>query len=206
MVTSLTKTGPNYDPSLIDFAKEGMVCVAPVGTTEPAGMTAYANPFIDLGYLSTDGIEEEMDEEKGDVEVWQAGGKIKEWIKSRTFTFGFTMMARSLDTVSVFYGIPKDQIEEIAAGTEPATPAYVEWTDGGAPGLDERFYGLDYITGAGTSHDRILIPRGIFGDRGSITFNRDDTIKLEGKITAQVSAQGWSIKRRSTGLVVPVSP
>lgn len=202
MATSLTKSGPNYNPDLIDFAKEGLVCVAPVGTVEPAGLGAYAEPFIDLGYLSTDGIEEELDEDKGDVEVWQAGGKIKEWIKSRTFTFGFTMMARSIDTVSVFYGIPKDNFtlvpEEVGE-----SPAYYEWTDGGAPALDERFFAIDYITGAGTGHDRILIPRGSFTDRGSITLNRDDTIKLEGKVTAQVSAQGWSIKRRSTGLVLP---
>lgn len=203
MATSLTKTGPNYDPSLIDFAKEGMVCVAPVGTTEPEPFKAYEDPFVDLGYLSTDGIEEEMDEETGDVEVWQAGGKIKQWIKSRTFTFGFTMMTRSIDTVSVFYGIPIDQMKKIEADATPGVPAHTEWTDGGAPGLDERFYAIDYITGAGTSHDQILIPRGIFGDRGSITFNRDDTIKLEGKITAQVNAQGWSIKRRSTGLIIP---
>ena len=206
MATSLTKTGPNYDPDLIDFAKEGAVFAAPVGTTEPLRMAAYDTPFVDLGYLSTDGIEQEMDEEKGDVEVWQAGGKIKEWIKSRTFTFGFTMMARSIDTVSVFYGIPKDQFTLVPAGTDPATPAYYEWTDGGAPALDERFFGIDYITGAGTGHDRILIPRGTFSERGSITLNRDDTIRLEGQITAQVSAQGWSIKRRSSGLVVPTTP
>lgn len=204
MATSLTKTGPNYDPNLIDFAKEGAVFVAPVGTVEPAGLAAYADPFVDLGYLSTDGIEESLDEEKGDVEVWQAGGKIKEWIKSRTFTFGFTMMARSIDTVSVFYGIPKDQFQLVEA--EGDSPAYYEWTDGGAPALDERFFGIDYITGAGTGHDRILIPRGTFSERGSITLNRDDTIRLEGQITAQVSAQGWSIKRRSSGLVVPTTP
>lgn len=203
MVTSLTKAGPNYNPDFIDFAKEGAVFVAPVGTVEPTGLAAYADPFVDLGYLSTDGIEEEMDEEKGDVEVWQAGGKIKEWIKSRTFTFGFTMMARSIDTVSVFYGIPKDQFTLVPAGTNPATPAYYEWTDGGAPALDERFFAIDYITGAGKSHERILIPRGTFSERGSITLNRDDTIKLEGKITAQVNALGYSLKRRATGLVVP---
>lgn len=203
MATSLTKTGPNYDPSLIDFAKEGMVCVAPVGTTEPTGLIAYTDPFVDLGYLSTDGIEESLDEEKGDVEVWQAGGKIKEWIKSRTFTFGFTMMARSIDTVSVFYGIPVGDFTLVPAGVEPESKAYYEWTDGGAPALDERFFAIDYVTGGGTGHDRILIPRGVFSDRGSITLNRDDTIKLEGTITAQVSAQGWSIKRRSTGLVIP---
>lgn len=202
MATSLTKTGPNYNPALIDFAKEGAVFYAPTGTTEPEGLAAYDTLFVDLGYLSTDGIEQEMDEEKGDVEVWQAGGKIKEWIKSRTFTFGFTMMAHSIDTVSVFYGIPKDQFTLVPAGTGPDTPAYYEWTDGGAPALDERFFGIDYVTGGGTSHERILIPRGVFADRGSITLNRDDTIKLEGKITAQVSAQGWSIKRRSVGLAL----
>ena len=200
MATSLTKTGPNYDPDLIDFAKEGAVFVAPTGTVEPTGLAAYDTPFVDLGYLSTDGIEEAMDEEKGDVEVWQAGGKIKEWIKSRTFTFGFTMMARSIDTVSVFYGIPKDEFQLV----EPAEgDAYYEWTDGGSPAMDERFFGLDYITAGGSKHERILVPRGTFSDRGSITLNRDDTIRLEGTITAQVSAQGWSIKRRSTGLVLP---
>lgn len=198
MATSLTKTGPNYDPDLIDFAKEGAVFAAPVGTTEPVRMTAYGAPFVDLGYLSTDGIEEAMDEEKGDVEVWQAGGKVKEWIKSRTFTFGFTMMARSLSTLSVFYGIPEDQFTLVEA--EDDEPAYYEWTDGGAPALDERFFGIDYITGAGTGHDRILIPRGTFSERGAITLNRDDTIRFEGQITAQVNSQGWSIKRRSVGL------
>lgn len=201
MATSLTKTGPNYDPDLIDFAKEGAVFVAPTGTTEPSGLAAYADPFVDLGYLSTDGIEEAMDEELGDVEVWQAGGKIKQWIKSRNFTFSFTMMARSISTVSVFYGIPEDQFELVEGVGEE--PSYYEWTDGGSPNLDERFFGLDYITGAGTGHDRILVPRGTFADRGSITLNRDDTIRLQGSITAQVNAQGWSIKRRSSGLVIP---
>lgn len=200
MATSLTKTGPNYDPDLIDFAKEGAVFAAPVGTTEPLGVAAYGAPFVDLGYLSTDGIEEGMDEEKGDVEVWQAGGKIKEWIKSRTFTFGFTMMARSLSTLSVFYGIPEDQFTLVAG--EGDSPSYYEWTDGGAPALDERFFGIDYITGAGTGHDRILIPRGTFSERGAITLNRDDTIRFEGQITAQVNSQGWSIKRRSVGLAL----
>ena len=66
MATSLTKTGPNYDPNLIDFAKEGAVFVAPVGTVEPTGLAAYADPFVDLGYLSTDGIEESLDEYKAD--------------------------------------------------------------------------------------------------------------------------------------------
>ncbi|MCT2299747.1 hypothetical protein M3G04_02330 [Dietzia cinnamea] len=201
MATSLTKTGPNYDPNLIDFAKEGAVFVAPVGTVEPAGMTAYADPFEDVGWLSTDGIEEAIDEERGDVEAWQAAGKVKQWTKSKTFEFSFTMLARSLTTVSVFYGIPKDQFE-LVEGTG-GSPSYYEWVDGGAPDLDERFFALDYISGSGKSHDRILIPNGSFSDRGSITLNRDDTIRLSGKVTANITAQGWSIKRRSTGLVLP---
>ncbi|GLB62663.1 hypothetical protein NCCP2495_05410 [Dietzia sp. NCCP-2495] len=199
-MADIDKTGPNYDPDAVDFAKEGAVSYAPLGTAEPTGLDPYEAEYVDLGWLSTDGIEESLEDESANVQVWQAAGNLKEWRLSRAITFGFTMMARSISTLSVFYGIPEDAFELV---TPTEGDSYYEWTDGGVPKVDERLYSLDIASGGGTGHDRIIIPRGTFTPSGAITYNRDGSVQMPGSISCQVNQLGYSIKRRSSALVLP---
>ena len=196
-----------YDSDEIQLGRTGAVRYAPIGTTGPNGdLGPWPEGFIDFGYISTDGLTEQVSEERTDVNVWQSSTAVKSWIKTRDTSFTVRFMEVSLEVLSLYYGIPIDAMDiDTDAGT-------VSWVDTlGEP--DERFFGIDVLAedsdltdnpSGDAWHARFEMPRGTFVEPENIQYSREnDTVSFAGTVRALRNAQGWSIRRTHGGLVLP---
>lgn len=196
-----------YDADEIKLGRTGAVRFAPIGTAGPEGLGQWPEGFRDFGYISTDGLTEQINEEREDVTVWQSSSAVKSWIRSRDTTFSVTFVEVSIDVLSLYYGIPVEAMDiDESTGT-------VSWVDTlGEP--DERFFGIDVLsedndladttTSDGAWHARFEIPRGLFSEPENVQYSRENgTVSFGGQIAALRNSQGWSIRRTHGGLVLP---
>lgn len=199
-----------YDADEIKLGRTGAVRFAPIGTTGPNGeLGPWPEGFKDFGYISTDGLTEQISEERTDVNVWQSSTAVKSWIRTRDTTFTVRFMEVSIDVLSLYYGVPVEDMDiNSVAGT-------VSWVDTiGEP--DERYFGIDVLAedndladttaSDGAWHSRFEIPRGTFTDPENVQYSREnDTVSFAGTIRCLRNSQGWSIRRTHGGLVLPES-
>lgn len=199
-----------YDADEIRLGRTGAVRYAPIGTEGANGdLGPWPEGFIDFGYISTDGLTEQVSEERTDVNVWQSSTAVKSWVRTRDTSFTVRFMEVSVDVLSLYYGIP---VSEMDIDAESGT---VSWVDTlGEP--DERFFGIDVLAedndladdgGPSNSwHARFEMPRGVFVEPENIQYSREnDTVSFAGTVRAMRNSQGWSIRRTHGGLVLPDS-
>lgn len=164
----------------------GALRVAPVGTAAPTGMDTWTDGWIDLGYISDDGITESVDEDTEDFTPWQSSTPIRTEITRSTKTFSLTLWETSAATVSLYYRVPEADMSTSADGV-------VEFTEGGKPARDLRSFGIDVIDG--TYHRRIILPQAEVTERGDITYKSDTMIGYEITISAYPDRNGVAVRR-----------
>ncbi|SRR6266540_1993961 len=159
----------------VRVAVTGAVMTAPRGTTQPTDATsAWPTGWLDCGYVSDDGVEEEPDEDTEEVKAWQNAVVVRRVISSSEIKWKFTLIETKKTTLSLYH----------RGNTPAATPPYR--LDVKAPGPDPRMLGLDIVDG--TKHYRVIVPLAEVSERGSIKYSSDEEIGYEVTISGYPDA------------------
>lgn len=156
----------------------GSVYVAPVGTTVPTSTSAgLAAGFVDVGYISEDGVTEGNANDTNDIVAWQNGDIVRRVQTSYDFTVAFTMIETNEASLALFYG---------------------NFTHG--PGVTD---GIVQVTGVqsgriavvinvidGTRLIRTVLPSAQITERGDVSHVNGDAISYPVTITAYPDANG----------------
>jgi hypothetical protein len=144
----------------------GGAYVAPEGTTLPTDATTSLNgAFVEVGYLSEDGISQSISEDITDLVAWQNADVVRKIQTSHDVTYSFTMIETTDVTLETFYG-------NYAAGAVEIT----------ADQLPRQSWVLSVVDG--TDLIRIVIPEGQIIERGDLVFQNGDAVGYPITITA----------------------
>ncbi len=93
------------DSDNVRVAVTGAVYVAPTGTTGPSfADDALDAGFVDLGYVSSDGITETIDRSTTQIRSWQDSSLVREVISEGTYSVSMTFIETNEEVLSLYYG------------------------------------------------------------------------------------------------------
>ncbi|AYD81615.1 major tail protein [Streptomyces phage Kromp] len=167
------------DADNVRAALDGSIYLAPKGTTAPADLTTpWGAAWVDLGFMSDDGVSMEYSTDVEDINAWQSLSPVRRILTSVNMTLGFTAIELKASTITAYF--PDSTITEVSEGTVyrldiPAAPGPAEWA-----------IGLEWRDGDITN--RLVIPRGEITDRGAISLGRSAAVGLEMTVSAYASS------------------
>lgn len=163
-------------------ALTGAALTAPKGTTAPTNTTAaWGVGWVDLGYISEDGITETPNDETNAIPAWQNGDTVREDITGSKTTYQFTVIECTRTALELYY--PGSLVEGWDADGHGAASMEVR-----SPRLQRRAFGFDVIDG-----DRIIrwvVPDGSVSERGELVYKNGDPIGFDLTITAYPDSDG----------------
>lgn len=166
-----------YDIEKVSVGKPkigGAVYRAPLGTALPTDATTALNEaFVCLGYVSEDGMENEISIDSDDIKAW-GGDTVASPQKGKSETFKFTLIQildedvlKSVYNTENVTGTLSTGITVRVNSSEPETAAYV----------------FELIL-TGGAVKRIVVPKGKLSELGTITYKDDEAIGFETTIKA----------------------
>lgn len=164
---------------------DGICSVAPKDTARPAGMTAPAAPFVDLGAISTAGLTEGLKESRIEFKRWGSIATFKTVITSEEHAFDITFIESNPNVLGLFYRVPTP--------TPDATTKLIDIVDDTTGVLDVRAMVLDLM--AGTNHIRFYCPRAEVTARKNPVYKTDSLIEYGVTITAYPNSAGVAVAR-----------
>jgi hypothetical protein len=166
------------DANNVRAALNGSIFMAPKGTTAPADLdTPWDAAWVDLGFMSDDGVSMEYSTDVEDINAWQSLSPVRRILTSVDMTLGFTAIELKARTVTAYF--PGATITAVSGTVSRLdVPA--------APGPQEFAFGLEWIDG--TIKNRLVIPRGEITDRGAISLGRSSAVGLEMTVSAYASS------------------
>jgi hypothetical protein len=160
------------DSDNVRVAVTGAVYVAPVGTAAPTASDSTLNvAFVDLGYVSADGITEAIDKSTSQIRAWQDGSLVREIVSDGTYSLDMTFIETSEAVLELYYG------STITAGELGVNPR--------ATGGRQSFV-IDIIDGSNV--ERIYVPAGEITSVGERTLASGEAIGYNVTITAYADA------------------
>jgi len=160
------------DSDNVRVAVTGAVYVAPTGTTAPtASGDALDAAFVDLGYVSSDGINEAIDKSTTQIRSWQDGSLVREIVSEGTYSLDMTFIETSEAVLELYYG------STITTGELGLNPR--------ATGGRQSFV-VDVIDGSAV--ERIYIPSAEITSVGERTLASGEAIGYNVTITAYADA------------------
>jgi hypothetical protein len=170
------------DPDNVRVALTGAVYSAPLNTSRPANaVQSWPTGWVDLGWLSDDGITEAYNDDSNEIKAWQGGTTVRRVISGSEATLEFTCIETKPDVVELFH-----KSGTIAAGVLEVM----------APTGDERMFGLDVLDD--DTYLRIVIPRGELTERGDVTYKSDEAVGYPMTITAYPGDSGLVLYKYSS--------
>lgn len=192
------------DSANIIVGTAGKAYAAAVGTTFPVGPeVAWPAGFTDMGFITPDGLEEAMAEERTQLDAWGEDAPVVDLAKKRTQTFKLTFRETTAQLLSLYYQVQLANMTSTAAAVgPPATKQFLSFGSGSTQDTVETALGLDVIYG-GKRH-RIMIARCGVSDRGARKHSADDSSNYELTFTA-LSAPGGaqSVQHMITDVALP---
>lgn len=91
------------DPTEVRVAGAGHVYAAPAGTTLSTDLSALPAAWVDLGYVTEDGVAFSFGRETTDLNAWQ-GSKIRVLTTAEPVTVTFALMQTNEDVLPVVFG------------------------------------------------------------------------------------------------------
>lgn len=158
----------------------GAVHWAPTGTTLPTdATTALAEGFLDMGYISEDGVSNSIERETDDIKAW-GGDVVLSPQNGFTDTFSMTFIeALNADVLKRIYGsdnVSGTLADGISVSINSKELEYGVWV------ID-----MELTEGA---KQRIVIPNGKITELGEISYTDSDAIGYEATIKAFPAADG----------------
>lgn len=151
----------------------GAVHWAPLGTSLPTSATAsLGGSFVDLGYVSEDGLTNNNSPESDTVKAW-GGDTVLSLQTDRPDTFALTLIeALNEDVLKTIYGssnVTKDGSGNLAIQATPQDMISGVWV-------------FDMIVKGGRAK-RIVVPNGTISELGEITYKDDEAVGYNITIT-----------------------
>ena len=158
----------------------GAIFRAPLGTTLPTdAVTALDNAFVEMGYVSEDGVTNSNSPESDTVRAW-GGDVVLTLMEGREDTFQFTLIeAKNVEVLQAVFG------EDNVSGTL-ATGISIQNTN---EDLDDCVWVIDMILRDNTVK-RVVIPDGKVSEVGDITYSDSDAIGYEITLSAMPDEDG----------------
>ncbi|MGW6288837.1 phage tail tube protein [Streptomyces sp. NPDC055107] len=192
------------DSANIIVGTAGKAYAAPVGSTFPLGPElTWGTDFVDMGFITPDGLEEAMAEERTQLDAWGEDAPVVDLAKKRTQTFKLTFRETTARLLSLYYQVQLSNMTSTAAAVgPPAKKQFISFGSGSTQDTVEIALGLDVIYG-GKRH-RIMIARCGVSDRGARKHSADDSSNYELTFTA-LSAPGGaqSVQHMITDVALP---
>jgi hypothetical protein len=176
--------GSGQDCEEVRVALTGHLYTAPVGTEMPTDtQTEPPDPWVDLGYLTEDGVSMGVDTNKEDFTPWQSTSPCRSVVTEQTNTWTFSLMQRNADTLRLAFG----------GGTVAAGTLEGEWIyRPPSMGLAEAAFILDVEDGV--IKDRWCAYRGNPALSGDVSFTKSDPTAFEIEVTLLDSVDGrWQL-------------
>lgn len=156
------------DGSEVRVAGAGHVYVAPIGTALPTDLTTLDPKFVDLGYVTEDGVSFSFGREVEDLNAWQ-GDKIRTLSTKEPATTSFSLMQTNATIMTVAFG--GGEITE--SGTDPnKVYTFVPPKSGTNT---ERVLVIEFVDGASITY-RYVIPRTQIEGNVDFTLNRSSAL------------------------------
>jgi hypothetical protein len=155
------------------------VYVAPTGTTAPTDSdTALDAAFIDLGYVSADGIAETIDKSTNQIRSWQDGSLVREVVSEGTYSVEMTFIETNEAVLELYYGVTQ------TSGKFSIDPRKT----GG-----RQAFVIDVIDGA--SIERTYVPSGEITSVGERTLASGEAIGYQVTVTAYADASSTVVEK-----------
>jgi len=158
----------------------GAVHWAPLGSTLPTDATTALDPaFVDLGYVSEDGLVNNNSPESDTVKAW-GGDTVLSLQTDRPDTFALTLIeAMNDDVLKAIYGSANVTVDNDGNVTVKAT----------AGEMPSGSWVFDMILKGGRAK-RIVVPNGTISELGEITYKDDEAVGYDITITDVPDASG----------------
>jgi hypothetical protein len=146
--------------------------VAPVGTAAPTSIsTAFADPWLSLGYVSDDGVTLAGDTTTESFTPWQSTVPIRTVVTERTRTVAFTMWQLNQTTLGVYF-------DKTITGTGDTFNFDV------LSNQSQLYHAVAVDALDGERHLRIIYPRANLESTGDMALTRGAMVPLEVTLSA----------------------
>lgn len=167
------------DSDNVRVAVTGAVYVAPTGTTAPTtSSSALDAGFVDLGYVSADGITENIDRTTNQIRAWQNGSLVREVTSEGTYSVDMTFIETNEAVLELYYGTTN------ALGQFDIDPT----TTGG-----RQSFVIDVVDGSIV--ERIYIPAGEITSVGTRTLASGEAVGYQVTITAYADTDSTTVTK-----------
>lgn len=158
--------------SEVGVAVSGEISVAPTGTALPTDTSTALNAaFKGLGYVSEDGVTENVDRSTDDIIAWQNATTVRTVVTDAKITYEFTLIQTN-----------KDVIEFVNGATVTQTAPHGTFTMVAAATGGRKAFVFHIIDGS--SLKRIAIAEGELTERGETVYASGEAIGYEVTVTA----------------------
>jgi hypothetical protein len=192
------------DASTIIVGTAGKAYMADVGSTFPVGPEeVWGSDFTDMGFVTPDGLEEALEEERTQLDAWGEDAPVVDLAKKRTQTFKLVFRQTTAHLLSLYYQVSIANMTSTAAVTTPAPrQQFISFGSGSLADTVEIALGLDVIM-SGKRH-RIMIARCGVSDREAVKHSADDSSNSGLTFTALAAPGGaQSVQHMITGVPLP---
>lgn len=182
----------------------GKAYMADVGSTFPTGPEeVWGSDFTDMGFVTPDGLEEALEEERTQLDAWGEDAPVIDLAKKRTQTFKLVFRQTTANLLSLYYQVGIANMTSTAAAVgPPAKKQYISFGSGSLADTVEIALGLDVIM-SGKRH-RIMIARAGVTEREAIKHNADDSSNYGFTFTALAAPGGaQSVQHFITDVPLP---
>jgi hypothetical protein len=167
------------DSDNVRVAVTGSVYVAPTGTTAPTtSSSSLDNNFVDLGYVSADGITENIDRTTSQIRAWQNGSLVREVTSEGTYSVDMTFIETNEAVLELYYGTAD------SSGQFNIDPT----STGG-----RQSFVIDVVDGSNV--ERIYIPAGEITSVGTRTLASGEAVGYQVTITAYADTGSTSFTK-----------
>lgn len=164
----------------------GAVYSAPVGTDLPASQsTALDAAFVDLGYLSEDGVTETYDDSVDDIVAWQSAQVVRATTSESSASLSWTMIETRLSTLTTFH-----------RGSTMTSPSANNYRLDVKPiAADQRSWVLDVVDGSKLI--RVVVGLGEIVERGEIMYRNGEPVSYPVTLRCYPDANGNLLSKLS---------
>lgn len=171
------------DAQNVIVAGTGAVYVAPDGTPAPPDLVALTTPWVDVGYVSEDGVTFTFSREQEEVNAWQVSTPVRVLVTNEPISIEFELEQFDQETVLLAF-----RGGTFTPGTPPA-PAIYTPPDAGA--TDVRSLTIDAIDGDYTF--RFWFPRAQVAEDVATQLVRSDAVRLPLTFNVLAAPEKWQI-------------
>lgn len=156
------------DSTQLQYAGNGEVYVAPVGTALPTTEVVALNAaFVGLGYTTEDGVTLAPSVDMSETRAWQSFYSIDRRVTSRDLNVTFSLLQVNKETFKLTFG----------GGSWATTTGTHKYTPPTPQTIDYRAVVVELVDGSYTT--RVLIPKVMVSDPGSIQVRRSDPATID---------------------------